>query len=78
MNDAPRALKAFQQAAEAGKESSNYRVLGLINEQIGTLFAYQELYSESLNAITKAIQYYQINSDKDGIISTALFPAHTK
>ena len=68
MNDAPRALKAFQQAAEAGKESSNYRVLGLINEQIGTLFAYQELYSESLNAITKAIQYYQINNDKDGII----------
>lgn len=68
MNDAPHALKAFQQAAEAGKESSNYRVLGLINEQIGTLFAYQELYSESLNAITKAIQYYQINSDKDGII----------
>ena len=68
MNDAPRALKVFQQAAEAGKESSNYRVLGLINEQIGTLFAYQELYSESLNAITKAIQYYQINSDKDGII----------
>ena len=68
MNDAPRALKAFQQAAEAGKESLNYRVLGLINEQIGTLFAYQELYSESLNAITKAIQYYQINNDKDGII----------
>lgn len=68
MNDAPRALKAFQQAAEAGKESSNYRVLGRLYEQIGTLFAYQELYTESRQSVNKALKYHQLCDYAEGIV----------
>lgn len=68
MNDAPRALKAFQRAAEAGKNSLNYRVLGRLYEQIGTLFAYQELYAESLQSVNKALKYYQLCDYAEAIV----------
>lgn len=68
MNDAPCALKAFQQAAEVGKESSNYRVLGRLYEQIGTLFAYQELYTESRQSVNKALKYHQLCDYAEGIV----------
>ena len=48
MKDAPRAVAAFQQAADVGENSQRYDVLGRIYEQMGTLLAYQSLYEEAL------------------------------
>lgn len=48
MKDAPRAVAAFQQAADVGKGSERYDLLGRIYEQMGTLLAYQSLYEDAL------------------------------
>lgn len=48
MKDAPRAVAAFQQAADIGENSQRYDLLGRIYEQMGTLLAYQSLYEEAL------------------------------
>ena len=58
MNDAPRALKAFHQAIDAGKETENLTLLGQTYGQMGTLFSYQKLYDEALEAKQKALQFY--------------------
>lgn len=48
MKDAPRAIAAFQQAADVGENSHRYDVLGRIYSQMGTLLAYQSLYEDAL------------------------------
>lgn len=48
MRDAPRAIAAFQQAADVGENSQRYDVLGRIYSQMGTLLAYQSLYEDAL------------------------------
>ena len=63
MNDAPRALKAFHQAIDAGKETKNLTLLGQTYGQMGNLFLYQELYDEALEAMQKSLQYYTIQKD---------------
>ena len=63
MNDTPRALKAFHQAIDAGKKTKNLILLGQAYGQMGTLFSYQELYDEALEAKRKALQLYSIQKD---------------
>ena len=63
MNDAPRALKAFQQAIDAGKDTKNLTLLGQTYGQMGTLFSYQKLYDEALKAKQKALQFYTQQKD---------------
>lgn len=63
MNNAPRALKAFHQAIDAGKETDNLTLLGQTYGQMGTLFSYQELYDEALEAKQKALQLYTQQKD---------------
>lgn len=48
MRDAPRAVAAFQQAADVGENSQRYNILGRIYSQMGTLLAYQSLYEDAL------------------------------
>jgi tetratricopeptide (TPR) repeat protein len=48
MKDAPQAVAAFQQAADIGKNSQRYDILGRIYSQMGTLLAYQSLYEDAL------------------------------
>lgn len=67
MADAPRAIKAFQQAIDAGKGSNRYDILGRIYEQVGTLFAYQGVYEDALFAYQKSYRYYQKEKDEEGI-----------
>lgn len=59
MNDSPRALRFFQRAIDAGSEKNDYRLLGQAYGQIGTLFAYQDLYKESMKAKCNALFYYE-------------------
>ena len=63
MNDAPRALKAFHQAIDAGKDTKNLTLLGQTYGQMGTLFSYQKLYDEAMDATHKALQYYKLTKD---------------
>ncbi|WP_455668401.1 tetratricopeptide repeat protein [Phocaeicola sp.] len=60
MNDAPRALKAFQDAIDVGKDSKRYDLLAQTYGQMATLFAYQELYEESLIACKQSLKYHSL------------------
>lgn len=67
MADAPRAIKAFQQAIDAGKGSNRYDILKRIYGQIGTLFAYQGLYEDALLAYKDSYRCYQKGKDEEGV-----------
>ena len=56
MNDAPRALKAFQQAVDLNVP--NYDLLAKTYNQMGTLFMYQGLHDEVIRVNRKAIETY--------------------
>lgn len=68
MKDAPRAILAYQKATENGKNSQRYDILGRIYEQIGTLFAYQSLYEDALEAYKKSFVYYRQQAEEIGMI----------
>lgn len=67
MADAPRAIKAFQQAIDARKGSNRYDILKRIYGQIGTLFAYQGLYEDALLAYKDSYRCYQKEKDEEGV-----------
>ena len=48
LNDAPRALDYYQKAIDAMPGDENLRVKSKVYAQMGTLFTYQDLYSEAL------------------------------
>ena len=56
MNDAPRALKAFQQAMDLNVP--NYDLQAKAYNQMGTLFMYQGLYDEVIRVNQKSIETY--------------------
>ena len=69
MNDAPRALKAFQQVVDLNVP--NYDLLAKTYNQMGTLFMYQGLYDEVILVNRKAIELY-LSQGKRNKISYAL------
>lgn len=56
MNDAPRALKAFQQAVDVSKQDNI--LLPKAYNQMGSLFMYQGLYDEAIKVNRKNIELY--------------------
>lgn len=58
MNDAPRALKAFQQVADMNRNCPPSDLMARTYNQMGTLFAYQGLYDESLEANRQAARQF--------------------
>ena len=71
LNDAPRALKAFQQVLDLGGGYPPCDLFARTYNQMGTLFAYQGLYDESLDANKKSVQQY-LQQGKKNKISYAL------
>ena len=69
MNDAPRALKAFQQAMDLNVP--NYDLQAKAYNQMGTLFMYQGLYDEVIRVNQKSIEAY-LSLGKQSKISYAL------
>ena len=69
MNDAPRALKAFQQAVDLN--IPNLDLLAKTYNQMGTLFMYQGLHDEVIRVNRKAIELY-LSQGKRNKISYAL------
>lgn len=58
MNDAPRALKAFQDAIDVGKDSKRYDLLAQTYGQMGALYIRQELYNEALYPSKQSLKYH--------------------
>ena len=69
MNDAPRALKAYQQAVDISTPDNE--LLPKVYSQMGNLFAYQGLYYESIEVNRKQMDFY-IKQGKSNKISYAL------
>lgn len=67
MKDAPRAVAAFLRAAEIGKRCSNDTLNGRIYGQLASLFAFQRLYHESMEANQQAYKYTLACHDYKGI-----------
>lgn len=67
MRDAPRALAAFQKAAELEENSHECEILGRIYSQMGTLLSYQSLYEEALILYKKSYAYYLNKKDDSGL-----------
>lgn len=65
MNDAPRALKAFQQAVDLNVP--NLDLLAKTYNQMGTLFMYQGLHDEVIRVNRKAIELYLLQGKKNKI-----------
>ena len=59
MNDAPRALKAFHQAINAGKNTENMILIGQTYGQMGSLLAKHKLYDEALEVYQVCLLFYQ-------------------
>ena len=70
MNDAPRALKAFQQAIDAGKETKNLILLGQAYGQMGTLLSNHKLYDEALEIFQKTLLFYRKNDENNRVSLT--------
>ena len=69
MNDAPRALKSYQQAVDVSSPDND--LLPKVYNQMGNLFAYQDLYDESIEANRKSMEFY-IRQGKSNKISYSL------
>lgn len=68
MKDAPRAVAAFQQAADVGKGSQRYDLLGRIYSQMGTLLAYQSLYEDALKIYKISYAYNLKREEGPGLV----------
>ena len=67
MKDTPRAIKAFQQAGDAGESSKRNDVLGRIYQKMGVLFAYQSLYDKAMMAARESYVYFEKENDTLGV-----------
>ena len=65
MNDAPRALKAFQQVVDMNRNCPPSDLMARTYNQMGTLFAYQGLYDESLEANRQAARQFLLQEKKN-------------
>ena len=65
LNDAPRALKAFQQVLDLGEGYPPCDLFARTYNQMGTLFAHQGLYDESLEANKQSVQQYLLQGKKN-------------
>ena len=59
LEDAPRAIAAYQRAADLGKVYANDTLNGRIYGQMATVFAYQSLYDASMEATRQAYRYHE-------------------
>ena len=67
LNDAPRALKAFQQVLQLSEGYPPCDLFARTYNQMGTLFAYQGLYDESLEVNKKAAEQFILQGKKNKI-----------
>lgn len=61
LGDAPQALDYFEQSLEAMRKHENLEVKNKVYAQMSTLFLYQDMYPEALEALAVAYKKFQIN-----------------
>lgn len=70
LGDAPQALDYFEKAVEALPENGGYKLRNKIYSQMGTLFAYQNMYEEALRMYRMSHNCDIIMKDSVGMIYT--------
>lgn len=70
LEDAPQALSYFQKAIEASPEKGGEGLKSKICSQMGTLFAYQNMYAEAIKMYREGKEYDEILKDSVGMIYT--------
>ena len=68
LEDAPQALDYFEKALDAMQENENLKVKSKVYAQMGTLFSYQNLYVEAIEACKQSLQCKLISNDSIGMI----------
>lgn len=63
MNDAPNALRAFQDVVDIGKDSKKIDLLAQTYGQMGNLFTRQDLFDESINSCKQALKYHLLQNN---------------
>lgn len=68
LGDAPQALDYFEQSLEAMRKQENLKVKSKVYAQMGTLFLYQDMYPEALQAFRGSFQCDVALKDTVGVI----------
>ena len=68
LEDAPQALDYFEKALDAMQENENLKVKSKVYAQMGTLFCYQDLYTNAMEAFKQSLQYKLTIKDSIGLI----------
>ena len=68
LEDAPQALDYFEKALDAMQENENLKVKSKVYAQMGTLFNYQDLYTNAMEAFKQSLQYKLTIKDSIGLI----------
>lgn len=68
LGDAPRALDYFQKALESSTDSKDYKLIGMIHNQTGMLYLYQDIYKKALTSFQKAYHYAKLSKDSTRIV----------
>lgn len=68
LGDAPRALDYFEQALQAMRNHENLKVKSKVYAQMGTLFSYQYMYPEALDAFRQSFRCNVTLKDSVGMI----------
>jgi len=68
LGDAPQALDYFEKALDAMQKNENLKVKSKVYAQMGTLFSYQNLYVEAIEACKQSLQCKLISNDSIGMI----------
>lgn len=67
LEDAPQAQECYLKALELGENSENHRLLVKINNNLGSLYSYQNIFDMALPLYKKALQYSFQETTKDSL-----------
>lgn len=67
LGDAPQALEYFQKAIDASDKSTDYNLIGMMYDQIGMIYLYQQVYDKAPEMFKKAYHYSTLIKDSIGM-----------
>lgn len=67
LGDAPQALEYFQKAIDMSNKSTDYNLIGMMHDQIGMIYLYQEVYDKAPEMFKKAYHYSTLVKDSIGM-----------
>lgn len=67
LGDAPQALEYFQKAIDKSGKSTDYKLIGMMHDQIGMIYLYQQVYDKAPEMFKKAYHYSTLVKDSIGM-----------